>query len=258
MKQHGWRMFGISKPRCPLDADGRSWVDDRMHFLATQFGTDVLWKTPVIEPSPEFFPGKFEPTETYASDMMQRIAAYMGMAQHRLTLEVYDENRSRLVAPTIILQTEKDANSAAGMYWQGDGVIGVEATTLRDPMKLAAVLAHELAHERLLGEGRLSATVKDHEPTTDLATVFFGMGIFGANCSVHFSQGWGWRYGRMGYLSEEVWAYALALWASTRREIKPRWMKHLRLNLRKHMKASQAWLRQHEEDANIKCLMKPR
>ncbi len=255
-------MFGISNARCPLGDEDRSWVDDRLYFLATQFGTDVLWKTPVIEPTAAFFPGKFEPTEDYARGLMQRIAGFMGLAQHRLTLEVYDEHRHRPVAPTVILQSQKDATSAAGLYWQGDGVIGIEATTLRDPMVLVAVLAHELAHERLLGEGRINRGEMDHEPTTDLATVFFGLGIFGANCSVHFSQhanagSSGWKSGRMGYLSEEVWAYALALWATTRRDYKPAWRKHLRLNLRTFMKSSMAWLKQHEDDGNITCLLRP-
>ncbi len=87
---------------------------------------------------------------------------------------------------------------------------------------MVATLAHELGHIHLLGHGRISDDVEDHEPLTDLLTVFFGMGIFTAN-AVMYEQYWengvlsGWSMGRRGYLGMPVYGYALARFARLRR-----------------------------------------
>jgi hypothetical protein len=78
---------------------------------------------------------------------------------------------------------------------------------------------------------------------TDLVTVFYGLGIFNANSSFVFEQ-WtnsqfqGWRAGSAGYMSEEMFGYALALFARRRGETKPAWSKFLSTNVRSYMKSS--------------------
>jgi hypothetical protein len=108
-------------------------------------------------------------------------------------------------------------------------------------------MAHELAHVHLLGDGRITHDEQDHEPLTDLTTVFLGLGIFTANSVVHESRwsadGWsGWRIGRQGYLSEPMYGYAFALFAWARGETKPPWQNHLRLNVRSVFKDSLRYL----------------
>jgi hypothetical protein len=108
-------------------------------------------------------------------------------------------------------------------------------------MAIVGVIAHELSHGRLLGEGRMNPAEKDMEPLTDLATVFFGLGVFGANVYYYWgSQTVGnWnvtRWGRMGYLNQKDWGYALGMYAAMRGESKPDWMKHLRPDIRSVMK----------------------
>ncbi len=53
---------------------------------------------------------------------------------------------------------------------------------------------------------------------TDLATVFFGFGVFGGNQSFQFSQfrdvgsgTQGWSTRRLGYLTQNEWGFALAI-----------------------------------------------
>ena len=87
----------------------------------------------------------------------------------------------------------------------------------------------------------------DHEPMTDLLTVFLGLGIFTANSAGRFRQfhedsRQGWSMQRLGYLPEEVYGYALAKFAIERREDKPEWTKHLSTNVQAYFKRSRAWL----------------
>ena len=70
--------------------------------------------------------------------------------------------------------------------------IGVEYKQLNDPLGLVATLAHEIGHEILLGEGRVSRDQPDHEPLT-LLTVFMGMGSHFTANATSSRQGLAWR-----------------------------------------------------------------
>ena len=112
---------------------------------------------------------------------------------------------------------------------------------------MVATIAHELGHLILLGDGHIDRSTPDHEPMTDLLTVFLGPGIFGANSAARFRQhergGWhGWSMRRLGYLSQEIYGYALAKFATERGEIKPEWTRHLSTNVRVYFKRSLAWM----------------
>ena len=111
------------------------------------------------------------------------------------------------------------------------------------PVALVATIAHELGHVRLLDEGRISADQRDHEPLTDLLTVYFGLGVFTANAAFDFRQGrTGWSYQRLGYLTEQMYGYALACYAHLRGETAPRWARHLDTNPRGYLKQSLRYL----------------
>jgi hypothetical protein len=114
-------------------------------------------------------------------------------------------------------------------------------------MVLVATMAHELCHVHLLGDGRISRTEEDHEPLTDLLTVFMGFGIFGANASFR-EKGWsdgrmyGWSAAKLGYLHQDTWGYAMAAFAHLRGERRPNWAKHLRPDVRRAFRQSEAYL----------------
>lgn len=92
----------------------------------------------------------------------------------------------------------------------------------------------------------------DMEPMNDLLTVFLGLGIFTANAAFHFKQyttnrSQGWSAGRLGYLSEEQYGYALARFAFERGEARPAWRKFLSTNVSAYWKRSAAWLADRNE-----------
>ena len=103
-------------------------------------------------------------------------------------------------------------------------------------MSLVGTLAHELAHQRLLGEDRIMSEVFDNELLTDLTVVFKGLGIFLANVPRSWDgdhSTWpGTALRKPEYMTGPMFGYALALLAWVRGEDRPDWQKHLRFGVR--------------------------
>jgi hypothetical protein len=117
----------------------------------------------------------------------------------------------------------------------GRGIVTIDGNQAREPMALVATIAHELGHERLIGEGLHDPDAADHEPLTDLLTVVFGLGVFAANAAFEYRTDPGaWRTSRLGYLTEPMWGYALGRYAWLRGETAPEWTRHLDTNPRSY------------------------
>lgn len=126
---------------------------------------------------------------------------------------------------------------------------------LDDPVALVGTMAHELGHVHLLGHGRVSEDAEDHEPLTDLLTVFFGMGVFTANSVIrenYWSAGQvsGWSMGRRGYLGMHQYGYAFARFARARSEDGSDWSRELRLDVRTAFRDAMRFLAQPSPPAN--------
>ena len=127
------------------------------------------------------------------------------------------------------------------------GIVRIEASKLENPPAVVATAAHEVAHH-ILVDKRLPQDTLERECLTDLVPVFLGLGILTANAAFQFFK-WqrahasGWEASRQGYLSEEMYGYALACFAWMRGEENPVWTKHLTLNIRTYLKKSLKYLR---------------
>jgi hypothetical protein len=232
-----------SKPQCPVDPATRGWVDERWAWLEDQFGLERLLDTEVILPRPEYFPDPYHGTERDVRRMLDRVCGYMDIDPAAVCLSLYEDRN-----PVY----EGDwRHGTAGLYHPEAGRfrIWVEVSNLNDPLALAGTLAHELGHVHLLGHGRISEEVEDHEPLTDLLTVYFGLGVFTAN-SVLRENSWhagavsGWSMGRRGYLGMPVYGYAFALFARARGEDGSAWSAELRLDVRSAFKDAMRFLSQ--------------
>jgi hypothetical protein len=216
-------MFGLFTPRCPLPADEKTWVERRMLWLAERFGLDRLRTAPVVLPTEEFFPDRYDADYPSVRRCLDRICGYMDVEPRRITLE--------------ILPDEMMPNAAGWYQMRALSSICVAYSQLADPMRLMATLAHEVAHEILLRGGHLTGSEDDHEQTTDLLPTLLGVGIFGANATIReasgFEGGWSWwSVSLQGYLSSFVLGYAHALFAFVRWEASPDWATHLRPDAR--------------------------
>lgn len=227
-------MFGLFAPKCPLDTLTKTWIERRMLWLAERFGLDRLKNATLVTPTPDFFPDPYTPDDAGFGPTARRVCGYMGVDPDSVQFVLADDN---------------DMPEAAGLYEIGErSTIYVARSRLAEPVRLVAVLAHELAHELLLKGGHISREVTDHEQVTDLLPVFLGMGIFGANGTVR-EETWRDPHGtyslvtRQGYLTSLELGYALAVFAHARGEASPKWVKHLRPDAGVTLKTALGYLR---------------
>lgn len=224
-------MFGLFTPSCPLATGEKAWVERRMAWLSDRFGFERMRQTPVILPTEEFFPDRYDGDDATAHVYFERVCRYMRIDPTTVTLEfvIYD-----------------DMPGAAGLYQRQErSNIYVARSQLEKPAHLISTFTHELAHELLLKGELLTVDVVDHELVTDLLPVVLGLGVFTANTTVQ-SKCWSdgtmssFSISRQGYLSSITLGYALALFAFARGETKPAWASHLRTDasatLKKGMK----------------------
>ncbi len=232
-------MFGWLRTKSPLGDDQRAWIDAKLTWLIDQFGKDHMLRA-VITPTDEFFPARYQGTPDDAKVVLGHLCEYMNVELSRLELSFYKSTQAN---PVRMSFDPGNGEYALGAYAEegSKARIWIEETQLSNPSSVVATLAHELGHVHLLGDRRYPREAEDHEPLTDLTTIFFGLGIFTAN-SVIRETNWrsgqlsGWSVAKAGYLSVGHYAYALARFALERGENKPSWIKFLRADVKGWMK----------------------
>lgn len=231
-------LFGA---RPPVEDRERQWIEKMLSWCVRQFGREAL-EAEVLTPTPSFFPGTYQGTPDDVLGLVDLVRAHLRIDPAEIAVALYDgrpPTRPGLPGGTGASQ------SVAGHYSvrNGVGVIAVGLDNAPDPRRVVAVAAHELCHHKLLYRGTASTGEKDHEPLTDLATVFFGLGVFTANAAFSFSQGaGGWRRQQLGYINQPMFGYALARVAHLRGEHNPEWARHLDTNPRGYFKQATRYL----------------
>lgn len=212
----GW----LFAPSCPCDPAAKQWVEERLRWLSKQFGLHILLERPVILPTPDFFPDPWEPTPKGTGPLFRRVCEYMGVEVDEVRLEFHNDRNP----------FAQQHGISAGT-WR-PGIVSLEKAFLDRPADLIGTIAHELAHQRLLGEGRINSAFFDNELLTDLTAVYHGFGVFLANNprkstgKLHYWPGT--NLYRPEYLSEPMLGYAMAHLAWFRDEACPTWARHLR------------------------------
>ena len=249
--------LSIFAPKLPVTESEREWVDEGFNRLERMLGRRRMLDATVVLPDAEHFPDAYDKTPEAVEKLFHRVCTFMRVDHRSVELQIFREEGREL--RDLLPYWSGKSDGCAGVYLhkpapdeQADEhekrmVIGVRSTQVEDPLALVATIAHELGHVILLGGGLLSHDTPDHEPMTDLLTVFLGFGIFSANSAARFRQyqdemRYGWSMERLGYLPQEVYGYALAKFVAERGESKPRWTKYLCTNVLAYYKRSSAWL----------------
>jgi hypothetical protein len=249
-------VFGFSA-RLPVSEEERLWVDEGFRRLEKMLGRRRLLEAKVILPTPEYFPDSYDQNAAGAEALFRRVCSYMRVDRSRIQLEIFPDETEEL--RSILPHWHGNSGGCAGFFSheatpgnvptrdEARMLVALRSTQLKDPLSLVATMAHELGHVVLLGGGLMSPKTPDHEPITDLLTVFLGFGIFTSSAAARFKQfqderRYGWSMHRLGYLPEEVYGYALAKFADERKEEKASWVTHLSTNVRAYFKRSQSWL----------------
>jgi len=252
-------MLGFS-PKLPICEEDRQWVNEGLNRLKSMLGKHRMLQATVVLPAAEHFPDPYDGSPAAAEKLFCRVCAFMQIDHARIDLEIFPDETEQLrkILPS---WRGNPGKSAAGLYIHaaegGDReveneesrvVVALKSTLLKDPLSLVATAAHEVGHVILLGDGLMDRNTPDHEPMTDLLTVYLGFGIFTANCAARFRQyqeerRGGWSMQTLGYLPEEVYGYALAKFAAERGEDNSEWARHLSTNVRAYFNRSLAWLK---------------
>ncbi len=252
-------MFGFS-PKLPISEEDRLWVNEGFRRLEKLVGRRRMLEAKVVEPTAEDFPDPYSKTAEAVEKLFSRVCGYMQVKRESIALEIFPDETEQLreILPS---WRGTGGSHAAGLYQHSGGSgettggserrmhVGLRSTMMGDPMSLVATMAHELGHAILLGGELLGPNDADHEPLTDLLTVYLGLGVFTANAAGSFRQfendrKIGWSMNRLGYLHQRVFGYALAKFAVEREEFKPSWAKHLTPNVRSDFKESLRWLKE--------------
>jgi hypothetical protein len=156
--------------KCPLDTWEKTWVETRMRWLAEKFGIQRLIRAELVLPTERHFPEPYHGTSEDARRVLDRLCFYFGVDPLTLSLEICEDVQ---------------LPGAVGQYdSEGPTVVRVAESQLADPQRLVATLAHELAHDLLLGGGLLTKDDEDQENVTDLLPVYLGLGLFAANATI--------------------------------------------------------------------------
>ncbi len=167
-------MFNWFRPKCPVDPDVKTWIEERMNWLVGRFGWERFAELEVVLPIEEHFPAPFDGSQESVRQLFQQVCAYMDIDPQTIDLQFYSEGRDDFRNAGL---TAEDRSGTAGLYdaRAGRTTIWLETSKLHDPTCVVATIAHELCHLHLLGGKHLSKDDADHEAVTDLATIFFGM-----------------------------------------------------------------------------------
>ena len=162
----------------------------------------------------------------------------MEVPAEKIQLDFYDDELSVITEGT-----------PGGMYWgQGENglfEISLIQSSLSDPERMVALMAHEIAHIKLLGENRIE---ENDEFLTELTCIFFGLGIFNANVAFRDERDpTYYRWSEIGYLTQMEWGYSLALFAFLRQEEAPAWIEHLCANVKADYRQAQRFIANNEE-----------
>lgn len=211
----------LEQLRVPLEelpGGQEQWIQDSMEWLIEQFGSDVF-NRPIVRPS-AFIPAGYDGSEAAARKLFEKVRERMGVPRGRLVLRFDLDDIDPAVIHTKAQRQLTGATRLRFGLWvpgRNRNTVFTSRRLLGEPSVLVANFAHEIGHELLIGEGRITSDRPDHESLTDLLSVFQGFGIFVANASFGPLPG-GDRNGTMAmsYLRERALSDALAYYAFRR------------------------------------------
>jgi hypothetical protein len=218
-------------PRCPCDPAAKAWIEDRLGRLSRQFPANVFTDEPLVLPTQEHFPGRYDRTKATVGPLLERVCTSMGVAPSRVAIEFVDDAPSSL---HLVDAGGRPSPIVVGTYRRGESArhrITLSRSRLEDPEVLVATMAHELAHLRLRGADPALQSDHDRELLTDLTAVHLGLGIFLANSPGAWNSRvatWpGTDLVEPTYMTPPMYGWALAHVAWFAGDEDPAWAVHL-------------------------------
>jgi hypothetical protein len=206
------------KPRATIDAETIDWVLECWEWLDEVLGpVDAEPQRQLLMPSRTEFPDTRLVGHARADHYFKLVREKCGMQDWPVDLKA--QARGTDLGASIVFGGHIKAQPPLGSFQlrRNAAVITYDPGILDQPIQLIATFAHELAHYLLKSwHCEPPGGAELEELATDLATVHMGFGLFGANTAFEFKQtanydNQGWQTGGAGYLGENGWCFALAL-----------------------------------------------
>jgi len=210
-------MFWSAKPT--IDADDEEWQIACWQWLLDNLGgIEALRSFETVTPTHADFPKSGLTGHAHVEHVLNQVAARMRIDPSQFALAAQEDGIDPVLGPLAVV---KNAPASPLGTYSADGnahIITYQPEAARDLEQLIATLVHEICHPILLSIPEPPPGEETEEYATDLATVFFGFGLFGGNSSFRFQQfrddasgTQGWSTSRAGYLSQNEWGFALAV-----------------------------------------------
>lgn len=220
-------MFWLGR-RPSVDEETEEWLIACWRWLLDNLDDlERLRGFPLVLPNTAFFPPTRKEGHERAGHYFRTVAELSGTAAWPFDLIPQQEGFNPNLGPLAVVQNVEPGPAGTFSFRPGQRLtVSYDPDLLERPMDLIATFIHEIAHAILMGiEQEVPGGGDMEEYATDVATVFLGFGVFGANAAFEFQQfsdagtgTQGWSMRGAGYLTEAEWAFAIAIFLSLRNE----------------------------------------
>jgi hypothetical protein len=240
-------MFGLFRSQPLLDESSTEWLFNAYAWAFRNLGSEGFHKKIIlVTPTDRHFPDKSLATaEERVSAAFERVRAYAGMQDWPCELTALSSDRNPESPQAIPSATPSDSHGTALKEVKPSIPIAFDTGMIRKPHVLIAAFAQQLAyHQGRSIEEDAPGGEELRGPLSDLLAVFMGFGLFMANSALTVCRGGcsgcGTSVQTLGYLTEDEFVYALAIYCVLKNiqntEVEPHLKKTLRPFFRKAVK----------------------
>lgn len=252
------------------DALEQEWLLSRLRSLISRQGFSQFVAAPIVAPTREFFPDRWESSVASLERVTRRLLQYAGLGHLGVDLEAFSGEA----------EAESDEGhahrSTAGLFagiLDGRCRFAINERQSGDAESLAGVMAHEVAHayrahHKLAQTGRRFRD--EEELLTDLTTAYLGFGVLAVNNAQRYRSSGElrggasytyWTSSKIGYLPAQAFSFLLAVQLSVRetdRDARRRLLRHLETNQAAYVKAALREIQEQELDLTSRLGLPPR
>ncbi len=194
-------MFGFFKTKPPIGPLEKAWTENRMQWLAQEFGIARLLETPTLVPDYAGIPDATNYDE--AMELLDFLRAWIKIDATNVRLQIHGQ----LVTPEMIAKPDEIDNPIT---------VTIQEDDFQHRDTLIAALARGLAYGAIAERGLHHVVGSDNGWTAELLPAYLGLGAFAANATIHDAnysdaQYTAWSVARKGPLPSRVFGYAMAL-----------------------------------------------
>jgi hypothetical protein len=202
----------------------RGWLFNGLAGVIEKTGFERFVSAPIVLPTEEFFPGHWDQSLQAAGRLACRLVGYAGLGALGVRLSGFRGFNPHLGEGALVQGTGTHAAAWFSGIRSGVCEFGIDVRNLGDGVKLAAALAHEVAHAYRHHHALVVNDDRIEEQLTDLTAVYLGFGILVFNASHQIRTGGysdtgdrlAYERSALGYLSPQDFALLLSAQVAVR------------------------------------------